>query len=617
MDTTSSPTPPLPPSFPQRICCPVQLITGLSIPCARKELKKWVLEKGLSFPKSTEKNEREKQLILKHRQLIADAAVCAAKLGDIQILQRLLNQRSSIPVDVASSDTKNTPLLSACFFGHYQLCEILVTKWNADIHRRNKYKMSPILAASAFGHTEIVRFLISHGAKLDDCDTFGNTPLMFASMNGHVAVVREIAKHKKLISFDFNEEEEQDEKYDGVGAFQSENVQNSEKKITKTTSSVDLEARNRRGMTALMLAAVYDQYEVVSALLECGAFPDSRDFCGRTALLLVCYSHFASDKTVVALVDGNAEKEARDSKTDTPLIWAARQGREELIPLLLLYGVDVNAKGWKGETALIAASDKCHVEVVRQLVEFEFDNNSKQTLNVEAKNDKGCTALLVASGKGYNDALETITLLLNANARYDAQDNEGNNALMQAIICGNLPLVQRLLDYIGERDGDCIGGPINFENQRNKKGETPLILAARLGRPGITRRLLLSGCNVNAVDEEGRAALMHACRYGHKETARQILEFKMIEEEEEDAVSTSDESEMENINESENGDGASFENRKEENFSNILEQRLKTLMEKEQEKVSSDNTYSNQSPFFHRSAKGKALIEQRKKMRKQ
>jgi ankyrin repeat protein len=55
---------------------------------------------------------------------------------------------------------------------------------------------------------------------------------------------------------------------------------------------------------------------------------------------------------VQALLNRGANVNATDHEGKTALMWAAQNGRQDVVPVLLEKGADVNAKDKKGKTAL-------------------------------------------------------------------------------------------------------------------------------------------------------------------------------------------------------------------------------------------------------------------------
>ncbi len=87
----------------------------------------------------------------------------------------------------------------------------------------------------------------------------------------------------------------------------------------------------------------------------------------------------------------------------------AKAGNAEHVKLFLDAGMDVNIKGDKGWTALMAASLNCHIEVVKLLLEHKAD--------VNVKDDTGKTALSVTGVLGGDTKEEVKELLKNAGAK--------------------------------------------------------------------------------------------------------------------------------------------------------------------------------------------------------
>lgn len=100
-----------------------------------------------------------------------------------------------------------------------------------------------LLLAARLGKAAAVDLLLSHGARPDGRDRFGNTPLMWAADQGHTAVVERLLAAK-----------------------------------------ADPNAANGQGLTPLIRAVRAGQAGAVRALLDGGADPLLADYTGRDAL---------------------------------------------------------------------------------------------------------------------------------------------------------------------------------------------------------------------------------------------------------------------------------------------------------------------------------------------
>ncbi len=121
--------------------------------------------------------------------------------------------------------------------------------------------------------------------------------------------------------------------------------------------------------------------------------------------------------------------------------------------------------------------------------------------------------LHVASRKGDGDALQKA--LAEEGTNVDVQDDKGMSALHVAIKYKRFACVKILID------ANC-----SLEVQ-DDKGNTPLLFLSRWGGdPDILELLLGKGCNVNAVNEEGRTALMEAAYRGHSHILNELINAK-------------------------------------------------------------------------------------------
>jgi ankyrin repeat protein len=140
-----------------------------------------------------------------------------------------------------------------------------------------------------------------------------------------------------------------------------------------------------------------------------------------------------------------ADVNCRDKDGLTPLIWAAIQGHEEVVRLLLERGGDLEAKNHNGDTALMWASLMGH----KDLVDFLLDRGADADLR-EPKS--GVTALMAAAAKGHVDVAQ---VLVEKGAAVNARDRNGNTALTHASIKGYAEVVDLLLAAGATFNGTC------------------------------------------------------------------------------------------------------------------------------------------------------------------
>ena len=147
---------------------------------------------------------------------------------------------------------------------------------------------------------------------------------------------------------------------------------------------------------------------------------------------------------------------------DTPLIIASRQGNVAQVKALLASGADVNATNEQETTALMAASQAGHVEVIKELT-------AVQTLELDRMDLNSDTALMQAV---QHNQLAAVQALLAAGADPESL-KAGMSALIAASYQGNVEIVQALLDA---------GANAAWADEN---GETALDVAANNNHPAV------------------------------------------------------------------------------------------------------------------------------------
>ena len=94
---------------------------------------------------------------------------------------------------------------------------------------------------------------------------------------------------------------------------------------------LDVDARDAKGNTLLMLASYHGKTEVVKLLLKSGATVDLRNDKGQTPLGGVAFKGYAEIATL--LLDAGADPLA-DQGGQTPVDYATMFGRQEILVLL-------------------------------------------------------------------------------------------------------------------------------------------------------------------------------------------------------------------------------------------------------------------------------------------
>ena len=111
-------------------------------------------------------------------------------------------------------------------------------------------------------------------------------------------------------------------------------------------AGLDVNARDRDGATALMLAAFHGKDGVLQALLKAGAQVNSADRDGWTALMLV--SLHGNEDAVRLLLDGGADVGATNDAGRNAAMFAEEYGNLHLLKLLRAGAAQPQPLGFSG-----------------------------------------------------------------------------------------------------------------------------------------------------------------------------------------------------------------------------------------------------------------------------
>jgi len=142
----------------------------------------------------------------------------------------------------------------------------------------------------------------------------------------------------------------------------------------------------------LLKAAASGDFVSARMSLEAGANPNALDEYGSAPLHLAAQGGY--NEIINLLINCQANISLLNRDGWTALHFAARKGLLETSFLLLKSGVDVNVAGTRyGRTALHYASEQGHAKVVSVII--------KAGANTEIKDMQGNTPLMLAQAKGH------------------------------------------------------------------------------------------------------------------------------------------------------------------------------------------------------------------------
>jgi len=212
----------------------------------------------------------------------------------------------------------------------------------------------------------------------------------------------------------------------------------------------DVNASDEDGHTPLMEAAAAGDLAIIDLLLERGGDPN---LWGQGDNVLT-HAAKSGNREVVEFLRPLVSEEIRESVTEDSLrreelrkarepdigiesfILDAGMGREQLVQEAIVSGVNIDAFGSTGQTALHYASYYGHVPIVELLLQNGAEVNAPTEPNASLGRE-GETALCFIAGSSYAENHEkVIELLVEAGANVDVQDANGATPLMKAIDSG-------------------------------------------------------------------------------------------------------------------------------------------------------------------------------------
>ncbi|HWJ09739.1 MAG TPA: ankyrin repeat domain-containing protein [Nocardioides sp.] len=175
---------------------------------------------------------------------------------------------------------------------------------------------------------------------------------------------------------------------------------------------------------ALLRAALRGDADAAALALRAGADIEARDARRRTPLLLAS----AADHVAVAelLVARGADPDALDDRHDTPWLVTGVTGSVAMLEALLPARPDLTVENRYGGLAPIPAAERGHVDYLRRVVRTGVD--------LDHVNDLGWTAMLeaIVLGDGSDAHVEIVRILLAAGADRSVADHDGVTPLQHA-----------------------------------------------------------------------------------------------------------------------------------------------------------------------------------------
>ena len=418
---------------------------------------------------------------------------CAYK-GCLETLQFLIASGA----DIAVLDTYGrTPLHYASANSNISCVLSLVNQATNNVNARDKTGCTALHSAAAKDTDgRCVEYLLSHKANAWIPDIQGYTPLHYAAANGNVTATM------SLIELESVENSVKESKVDIPQSFALylAVAGGHEDALIVLLSRFGDTINNPPELTVFNAGRYMQSSRLTFNTNEVkNQLGKSVIFLGRSLLHVACQKGYSG--IVQLLIDNGSNLFAKDvtGNMRTPLHYAASNGHEECVKILLnstnesnclmnlkTTSKNLNSKNkapWvSGRTPLIEAACNGHSKVVNLLL--------KNGTFPDAKDKFGRTALYMAAATGKEECVET---LIQWNADIRAVDKYGKTALHIAAMKGHVGILGQLIDKYREDWWDEFKDNSQlWSSLEDNDGFTPIQWAAYAGHESCVEILTLN-----------------------------------------------------------------------------------------------------------------------------
>ncbi len=119
--------------------------------------------------------------------------------GNLQLIKQLLKKGADINHQGSYGAGEMTPLGAAVKWRHFRVVKYLVSH-GADVNEPSFIGYTPLEIAVKYKNLRCMKYLVSHGAEISLKDSYGNFPLSYAARKGELRIVRFLVSHGAEIS---------------------------------------------------------------------------------------------------------------------------------------------------------------------------------------------------------------------------------------------------------------------------------------------------------------------------------------------------------------------------------------------------------------------------------
>ena len=400
-----------------------------------------------------------------------DSIWSAAAEGNLNSVKKYLAK--GLDINAKGGSLKSSALLSAILYDQVKMAEFLIQN-GADVNTKGDDGGTALHAAAFLGQYEIAKLLIQNGAdvnaKNNEGETVINGTMADWGTTEFIAGILQLKLDRESVETGRSQIVELLRK-NGVTAEFSDptdnnfwtmvgvgNLQAVKQHLAK---GLDINAKNKDGVTALQIATLLGQYEIAELLVQKGADVNTKANDGTTAL------HSA-----------------------------AFLGRYKEAKLLLENRIDANIRDNDGTTAIdILNLDWRTTQFVAQMLSLQADKEKVE------------------------DGRNKIKKLLGQQvASLDNQSNQSDfvgQSLHEAVLVGNLEGIKRHIvakSDLNQKDPNLQG-----------QGASALHIASIFGQLEIVELLIQAGVDLNQADREGSTPVHAAAFFCHEKILLSLL----------------------------------------------------------------------------------------------
>jgi uncharacterized protein len=417
----------------------------------------------------------------------------AAHMGQADIvallLQRGANPNARDRTDTVPEARGNTALIKAAQRDHTEVIRVLVTQARGIlIDAQTTEGETPLSLVVAADDLEAVKLLHTHGAKVNHQNNRGDAMLVSTVPHKSFVVLEYLVANGADINMSDNNG--QSPLMQAIASHWKTLEKNTKwlEKFIGYKPRLDFEQlKGEGGFSAMHLAARFGHVNIGKFLLDNGATLDIKSLLtGGTPLHTAASAHQIDFAKM--LIKRKANLEIVDKFGSTPLLTAALVIDPDMVEVLVDAGANVNVKSTVNPlvTPMVHAAGnpnplehRKNVSIIKYLLDHKGD------INFPSSN--GTTPLMAAARKSdTSDGYDRASLLIDRGARLDAVNDKGETALMLAAGAGNEKLVKLLM----EKGADA--------QKKNGAGETVMAYAARAGKSGSVSALEAKGVKPEA-----------------------------------------------------------------------------------------------------------------------